>query len=35
MIVGIKIFSIVVDLRTVGGLFREFGLWQLVELGLH
>lgn len=34
MIVGIRIFSIVVSLGLVGGLFREFGLWQLVRLVL-
>lgn len=34
IIVGIRIFSIVVGLRLVGGLSRGFGLWRLVRLVL-
>lgn len=35
IIVGIKIFSIVVNLGLVGDLCRGFELWRLVVLGLH
>lgn len=33
IIVGIRIFSIVVSLGIVGDPCREFGLWQLAGLG--
>ena len=35
MMVGIRIFSIVVSLGLVGDLFHGSGLWQLVKLILH
>lgn len=33
--VGIRIFSIVAGLSSVGGRYHEFGRWQLVVRGLH